>query len=785
VRLSDKLKVKTFQDAVMNLKFVVPSSAFCAILCLFCVGTTCFVPEVYASNTAKPAAGQSLDAMLRECWAASNKDDYGQLETAVKAILAQYEQQAMSLSSSLSAFPARDKMADYQIMNSVATAQFVQAEAVMKQGRSDDAVKAFTQLMKDYPYAQSWDASRGSYWSIREKSQESINSIKGVDNAAVIKNVPATKPVLEQPGDGDVVDYNRYGEFVGIGTDSYVYKMKGSAVLAKAVGEGIYPNTMGVLKNRKYKEVFKQGRLNGTHWDFVNTRDLEAAYFKWATAPEEPGVKLFYTALILERSGLLMDAVKAYHALVVFFPRSVGITYWHTPWYPAQAAIGKIKNILRQNPQLGYEYVGGKIQIINSNDNDTKNDVFIVSPGVVQKALGGRDLRRKFGKIVRTLGGKAVKIVQYASGDWQLLVNGKPYLIKGITYVPTKVGQSPDKGTVENWMTQDTDHNGQVDSPYDSWVDKNRNGIQDADEPAVGDFQLMKDMGVNTIRLYHHPSPILKEVLRDMYKRTGIMVVMSDFLGKYTIGSGADWASGTDYENPVHQETMLRSVEAMVNEFRGEPYILMWLLGNENNYGVASNGDKKPDIYYAFLNKVAKRVKALDPTRPVAMCNGDTLYLDKFAKNAPDVDVFGSNVYRGDYGVGAFWDEVRRITGKPAIITEYGAPAFSSTVNEADVEDQQAAYHRGSWMDIESNSAGYSDGEGNALGGIAFEWMDEWWKNYEPAKHDTKADVIGPFAGGYYFEEWFGIVGQGNGEKSPFLRQLRKAYYTYKQMWTK
>ena len=46
--------------------------------------------------------------------------------------------------------------------------------------------------------------------------------------------------------------------------------------------------------------------------------------------------------------------------------------------------------------------------------------------------------------------------------------------------------------------------NGRIDGPYDSWVDANRNDRQDFGEPVVGDWKLLKDMGVNTVRLYHH-----------------------------------------------------------------------------------------------------------------------------------------------------------------------------------------------------------------------------------------------------------------------------------------
>jgi hypothetical protein len=39
------------------------------------------------------------------------------------------------------------------------------------------------------------------------------------------------------------------------------------------------------------------------------------------------------------------------------------------------------------------------------------------------------------------------------------------------------------------------------------------------------------------------------------------------------------------------------------------------------------------------------------------------------------------------------------------------------------------------------------------------------------------------FPDGKSQEEWLGIVGQGNGEASPFLRVPKKAYYAYKETW--
>ncbi|OGX15963.1 MAG: hypothetical protein A2166_06815 [Omnitrophica WOR_2 bacterium RBG_13_41_10] len=333
-------------------------------------------------------------------------------------------------------------------------------------------------------------------------------------------------------------------------------------------------------------------------------------------------------------------------------------------------------------------------------------------------------------------------------------------------------------------MEDDFNYNGKIDGPYDSFVDKNRNNKQDRNEPAVGDFKLMKDMGVNTIRVYHQPFTVNKELLGELYGKYGIRVIMGDFLGKYALGSGAKWNPGTDYNNEEQKKNMMESVTKMVLEFKDEPFILFWLLGNENIYGYACNADKYPDEFFKFANEVAQQIKSIDPEHPVAICSGDILFLDKFGKDAPDIDIFGTNAYRGDYGFGFLWRQVKGETNKPVFITEFGCPAYAEGKSIEQTEYLQAEYHSNSWRDIEDNMAfGIGIGSGNALGAVVFEWLDEWWKAYEPSQHDTKGLWAGPFPDGFMHEEWLGVSGQGDGKLSPYLRQLRKAYYRYKKLW--
>jgi len=778
----------------MNLKF-------CLLICGF---TFYFLPFAFAQE--KPSSGE----LIVKAWSAHGKKDAETTFKYTQELIDLYKEEADREQASLKSLPKnRPDIEAVQALNDVATAYFIQGESYRNQAKTEESIRAFKVVVEKYCYAQAWDP-RGWFWSLALAARESI--LKLNPNEPMPSPCPGTAPekpagpavskiprkiVLYDPGKEDFVNYEKYGEFKNRGTKDYRYIVKDQEGLIAAVGEGVYPNSNSVRWDPEFKKAQKEKRLEGSHWDFVHSPDLEAAFLKWCIASEPQGVKLFYTGFLLEKSGLIKQALKCYYAIVVHFPGSFGWTYWHTPWYAGQAAIAKINFLLRRNPQLGYRLVGADIKIINGYDNDVSNDTVITNPGKFVKVgllekfpavAGSRFLREKpkpsrdLLSIKRRLGKGKVHLIQYETGDWELIVDNKPYVIQGITYAPTKVGESPDEGTLTNWMEDDFNHNGKIDGPYDAFADKNRNNIQDKNEAAAGDFELMREMGINTIRLYHQPFEVNKELLRDLYNTYGIRVIMGDFLGKYALGSGAAWNPGTDYNNEEHKRNMMESVTKMVLEFKDEPFVLFWLLGNENVYGYACNANSQPHAFFKFANEVAKQIKAIDPQHPVAIANGDILFLDKFGKDAPDIDIFGANAYRGEYGFGRLWQSVKEETDRPVFITEFGCPAYAQGQSLEEAEELQAEYHRGSWEDIENNMA-FHTGAGNAIGGLVFEWLDEWWKAYEPSIHDTKGLFTGPFPDGFMHEEWLGICGQGDGKLSPYLRQLRKSYYMYKKLW--
>lgn len=605
---------------------------------------------------------------------------------------------------------------------------------------------------------------------------------------------------LYDPGSGDIVDYTKYGTFAGLGTDQYAYKMTDRKGLAAAVGEGIYPNN-SVYKDPTYKILNLKGRLAGSHWDFVNMDNQQLTFYKWATTKETPGVQLFYTGLALEKLGQTRHAINAYHAVAVHFPKNVGWTVWHTPLYVGRVALDRIDTLTRRHPELGIKLEDAKIRVENGYDFDIKNDRFIINPGRLVKVdpAALKTPRQDASKlaVAKTIGTGRTQLVAFENGHWQMRLDGKPFMVKAVAYSPTPVGQTPDKGySLDAWQTADLNSNGHVDGPYDSWVDANRNNEQDAGESPVGDFALMKEMGVNAIRFYHHPQN--KELLRKLYRDYGIHVILGDLLGMYAVGSGADWYEGTDYTDPKQRQKMKASVRKLIEEYKDEPYVLMWMLGNESNYGdtgsiakdtvgFGSQARRQPEALYQFANEVAGMIKSVDPTRPVGFSNGDVITIDLLSKHQDHIDIFGTNAYRGATGFGkSLWEDAKDFMNKPVLITEYGCPGYYKGKPVDFAEEKQAEYHRGNWEDILYNSAG--SGQGNAIGGVVFEFVDEWWKagpppQFSPFTQETVGQFAADFPDGWMHEEWLGVVSQGDGSHSPYMRQLKKTYDYYKKAW--
>lgn len=321
--------------------------------------------------------------------------------------------------------------------------------------------------------------------------------------------------------------------------------------------------------------------------------------------------------------------------------------------------------------------------------------------------------------------------------------------------------------------------------------------IQKALDDEMG---LLKNMGVNTIRVY---SGIPKKWIEYIYTNYGIYTMLNHTFGRYGLTLNGTWVVNTEYSDVSTRNLLLQEVKQMAIDYKDTKGLLLFLLGNENNYGLFWDGAETEDIpiedrkstarahyLYKLFNEATVAMKAIDNSHPIAICNGDLLFLDLIKKECPDVDILGVNAYRG-ISFGNVFDRVKNEYGKPVLFTEFGSDAYNAVSNE-EAQNEQAAILKGNWKEIYENAAGIGK-SGNCIGGFTFQFSDGWWK-YGQTKnldiHDSNASWAN---GGYPFdfvkgennmnEEWFGICAKGpTSANGTYQLYPRSAYYILKEV---
>lgn len=361
-----------------------------------------------------------------------------------------------------------------------------------------------------------------------------------------------------------------------------------------------------------------------------------------------------------------------------------------------------------------------------------------------------------------------IRVVTDEAGA-RLQVGGRDFMVYGMNWDYIPIG--------ENYA-------------YDFWHQPD-----DMIESALGrEMPLLKSMGVNAIRQYVGIPP---RWVQHVYERYGIYTVLNHPVARYGYTLDGAWIPTVDYSDPRLRAAVKAEVLGLVDQFKGTPGMLMWLLGNENNYGLSwssfeiealPEGERdtaRARYLYSLFGEIIDGIKARDTTRPVAIANGDVQYIDLIAEECKGLDVFGTNVYRGISARDLF-QVVHDKLGVPVLFTEFGADAWNAREMRED-QVAQARYLVGQWKEIYEQSSG-KGGVGNAIGGLIFQWSDGWWKYGQESRldvHDTHASwpnggYVEDFVEGDFNmnEEWWGICAKGPADgRGLYDLYPRAAYY--------
>ena len=365
--------------------------------------------------------------------------------------------------------------------------------------------------------------------------------------------------------------------------------------------------------------------------------------------------------------------------------------------------------------------------------------------------------------------------IQKNDADLSITIDGKNFIINGMNWDYFPIG---------------------TNYSYSLWNQSDA-FIQQALDDEMG---LLQNMGVNTIRVY---SGIPKKWIEYIHSKFGIYTMLNHSFGRYGLTIDGVWKPNTEYSDTKTRKLLLNEVTQMAKEYKDTKGLLLFLLGNENNYGLFWDGaetenipvkDRKSTIrarsMYKLFNEAVVSMKAIDANHPMAICNGDLLFLDIIAEECKDVDVLGTNVYRG-VSFGDLFERVKKEYGKPVLFTEFGSDAFNTLTNQED-QNAQAFYLKGNWNEIYNNASGMGKA-GNAIGGFTFQFSDGWWKYGQTSNLDLHDNNASWSNGGYQKdfiegennmnEEWFGICAKGPTNEKGFYQLFpRASYYVLKEI---
>ncbi len=389
----------------------------------------------------------------------------------------------------------------------------------------------------------------------------------------------------------------------------------------------------------------------------------------------------------------------------------------------------------------------------------------------------------------RTLIAEQFSVAKDEQG-WALYKEGEYFPVYGMTWTPTPIG--------ENYT-------------FDLWKQP-----EDYIKKTIDiDFGLMRDMGVNIIRSFATIPPQWVEYIYDNYD---IYVAINYLFARYGISVNNKWYPRTDYSMQDTREKILAETIATIETYKNVRGVALFLLGNENNYGLEWKSNEIEDLpigeqhkekaryLYSLFGEAVADVKTRT-TLPVGIVNGDIQYIDLIKEYADNIDFLATNVYRGklvydpsnEYST-PFYERVQEVLDKPIVYSEFGSDAYN-TITKSEDQYQQADFLKSQWREIFEQSHGKGRTQ-SSLGGFVFSWMDEWWKKGQVSNLDTHETRGSWINGGYSFdfipewwdkhknmnEEWLGIVAQSEDYYGGYYGLINKripraAYYTIADIW--
>lgn len=262
-------------------------------------------------------------------------------------------------------------------------------------------------------------------------------------------------------------------------------------------------------------------------------------------------------------------------------------------------------------------------------------------------------------------------------------------------------------------------------NPGHDWRDS-KNSIPLTLSKVEEDLSKIKQMGANTIRRY---SP-------SMYDRN---ILKTANIHDLNVLYGFWFDPKVDYKSQSRRiKRYEKEVLRTVKKYRNDSAIIGWTLGNET-WGLLKHHFNEPYLsivryeYTMMISELAKKIKEIDPERPVFTVEEHTYHLSAaayaFNKFAPEIDIFGVNSY--------YFQNLSRLDSiinsvmpnKQYMIGEFGNKGYWQTDYNDYIYDT-ILYEHNSFDKADMFTYQWENyivkKQGQNIGGIAFCWQDRY-----------------------------------------------------------
>jgi hypothetical protein len=280
-----------------------------------------------------------------------------------------------------------------------------------------------------------------------------------------------------------------------------------------------------------------------------------------------------------------------------------------------------------------------------------------------------------------------------SQGNWQLTVDGQPWVVKGLTW-------GPPAADAARYMPE------------------------------------LKSMGVNTLRTWG--TDATTRPLLDAAAAQGLRVMAGFWLQP---GGGPGSGGCVNYVTDAqYKADMLGQIRQWVTAYKDHPGVLMWNVGNESILGLqncysGTELENQRVAYARYLNEAARAIHAIDTNHPVTNTDAWTGAWVYLKAHTPDLDLYAVNSYGNVCQVRQDW-----ISGgytKPYVLTEAGPAGEWEVPNDANgvpaepTDVQKRDGYTQAWNCITGHT-------GVSLGGTLFHYGTEYdfgavWFNLTPA----------------------------------------------------